>query len=448
MRMESLYDHAEAIYRAGLARVDPVSMMRRVLTLYGDELRLATESRCLDLDLSVFDNVRVLGAGKASARMALGLERLLGERIAGGVVVVKDGCKEPLSRIRLMEASHPIPDERSAAAARTLLQEAEKAGPKDLVVVLISGGGSALLAAPLVDPAHPLTLADKQALTSLLLGCGATIQEINCVRKTLSAIKGGKLARAVAPAFCLSLILSDVVGDDLDAIASGPTAPDATSAADALDILERYDLLGKVPAAEALIRAQAEKPQAQTPFPANVENVIIGSNRQCLLAAADKARELGYEPLTLTSRLTGEAREMAGLFLALARDAAASAMPVRPPACILAGGETTVTLKGAGKGGRNQEMALAYLAGLARSAKDAGTAVYLQAATDGDDGPTDAAGAFASLEILKKGLSMGLNASEYLKNNDAYAYFSRLGRLLTTGPTKTNVCDVSILLIP
>lgn len=446
--MESLYDHAETIFRAGLARVDPLAMMRRVLTLSGQELRLATESRCLDLDMSAFETIRVLGAGKASARMALGLERLLGERIAGGVVVVKDGCMEPLRRIRLMEASHPVPDERSAAAARTLLQEAEKAGPKDLVVVLISGGGSALLAAPLDDPAQPLTLSDKQALTSLLLGCGATIQEVNCVRKKLSAIKGGKLARAIAPAFCLSLILSDVVGDDLDAIASGPTAPDATSAADALEILERYDLLGKVPAAEALIRSQAEAPQAQAPFPAAVENAIIGSNRQCLLAAAEKARELGYETLALTSRLTGEAREMAGLFLGLARDAASSAMPVRPPACILAGGETTVTLRGGGKGGRNQEMALAYLAELARSDKDAGTAVYLQAATDGGDGPTDAAGAFASLEILGEGRAMGLDPAKYLKNNDAYGYFSRLGRLLKTGPTKTNVCDISILLIP
>ncbi|UJX41023.1 glycerate kinase [Desulfovibrio sp. JY] len=445
---------AEAIFRAGLARVDPLAMMERVLSLTGDILRVHTETECHEYDLSRFRNIYVLGAGKASARMALGLEKLLGERIAGGVVAVKEGYLEKLSRIHLMEAAHPVPDARGVAAAAEILAMAQAAGPEDLVIVPVSGGGSAILAAPLSLPARRLTLADKQETTRVLLSCGATIQEINCVRKKLSAVKGGRLAAAIAPAACLGLLLSDVVGDDLDVIASGPTVPDPTTAADALAVLDRYDVAGKIaPEALAVLLDVAAGRAPETPKPgdpafAHTRTVLVGTNFQALLASRDKAKELGYDTVVLTSHLTGEAREMAHLFLGMAKDIAEYGVPLARPACVIAGGETTVTLRGSGKGGRNQEMALAFLAGLARDAKNAEEAVFLAASTDGSDGPTDATGAFASLDILREGQRLGLDAARYLAENDAYHYFEAVGALLVTGPTNTNVCDIKVLLSP
>ncbi len=445
---------AESIFRSGLDRVDPLKMMERVLSLHGDTLRVTTESQSFSYDLTQYRRILVLGAGKASARMALGLERLLGKRIVDGVVAVKEGHVEPLDRVRLVEASHPVPDERSVAAAEAVLDMARSAEAGDLVLVLVSGGGSAILAAPWSEGLRSLTLEDKQAVTKTLLACGATIQEINCVRKKLSNIKGGRLARALGKAEFLSLILSDVIGDDLDAIASGLTVPDGTTCAEANGIVERYGLTGKLPPeAEALLRDGArghieDTPKADDPAFANSRTVLIGTNQQALLAARDKARELGYNTLLLTSHLTGEAREMANLFLGIAKDITIHDLPVPRPACVIAGGETTVTLRGDGKGGRNQEMALAFLAACARSPKDAGTAVFLAASTDGSDGPTDATGAFASPAILEEGLQKGLDPARYLARNDAYHYFESLGQLLKTGPTNTNVCDIKVLLVP
>lgn len=445
---------AEAIFRAGLARVDPLTMMERVLSLSGDMLRVHTETECHEYDLSRFRNIYVLGAGKASARMALGVERLLGDRIAGGVVAVKEGYLETLSRIRLLEAAHPVPDARGVEAAREVLAMARAAGPDDLVLVLVSGGGSAILAAPLNLPARRLTLADKQETTRVLLSCGATIQEINCVRKKLSAVKGGRLAAAIAPATCLGLLLSDVVGDDLDVIASGPTVPDPTTGAEALAVLDRYGVAGKIaPEALAVLLDVAAGRAPETPKPGDpvfdrTRTVLIGTNFQALLAARDKAGELGYATLVLTSHLTGEAREMANLFLGMARDIAEYGVPLARPACVIAGGETTVTLRGSGKGGRNQEMALAFLAGLARDAKNAEDVVFLAASTDGSDGPTDATGAFASCDILRRGVARGLDPARYLAENDAYHFFEAVEALLKTGPTNTNVCDIKVLLLP
>lgn len=445
---------AEAIFRAGLARVDPLAMMGRVLTLDGDILRVTTETECHAYDLARYRQIYVLGAGKAAARMALGLERILGDRIADGVAAVKEGYLETLSRIRLMEAAHPVPDARGVAAAREVLALAGKAGQGDLVIVLVSGGGSAILAAPLELPGHRLTLADKQQTTRVLLSCGATIQEINCVRKKLSAVKGGRLAAAIAPAHCLGLLLSDVVGDDLDVIASGPTVPDPTTGADALAVLARYGVTDTVaPDALAVLNDVAAGRAPDTPKPgdpafAHTRTVLVGTNFQALLAARDKAAALGYATVIVTSHLTGEAREMANLFLGMARDIAEYGVPLPRPACVIAGGETTVTLRGHGKGGRNQEMALAYLAGLGRDAKNAEDAVFLAASTDGSDGPTDATGAFASLSILRRGQALGLDAGRYLADNDAYHYFEAVGRLLKTGPTNTNVCDIKVLLTP
>ena len=445
---------AEAIFRAGLARVDPLAMMGRVLTLDGDLLRVTTETECHAYDLARYRHIYVLGAGKAAARLALGLERILGDRIADGVAAVKEGYRETLSRIRLLEAAHPVPDARGVAAAREVLALAGKAGPDDLVIVLVSGGGSAILAAPLKLPGHRLTLADKQQTTRVLLSCGATIQEINCVRKKLSAVKGGRLAAAIAPAHCLGLLLSDVVGDDLDVIASGPTVPDPTTGADALAVLARYGVTDTVaPDALAVLNDVAAGRAPDTPKPGDpafthTRTVLVGTNFQALLAARDKAAALGYATVIVTSHLTGEAREMANLFLGMARDIAEYGVPLPRPACVIAGGETTVTLRGHGKGGRNQEMALAYLAGLGRDAKNAEDAVFLAASTDGSDGPTDATGAFASLDILRRGQSLGLDAARYLADNDAYHYFEAVGALLITGPTNTNVCDIKVLLTP
>ncbi|WP_428568156.1 MAG: glycerate kinase type-2 family protein [Solidesulfovibrio sp. DCME] len=445
---------AEAIFRAGLARVDPLAMMGRVLSLTGDTLRVTTETECHEYDLSRYRHIYVLGAGKASARMALGLERLLGGRITGGLVAVKEGYRETLSRIRLLEAAHPVPDARSAAAADAVLGLAATAGRDDLVIVLVSGGASAILAAPLTCPGQPLTLADKQQTTRVLLACGATIQDINCVRKKLSAVKGGRLAAAIAPAACLGLLLSDVVGDDLDVIGSGPTVPDPTTGADALAVLARYGVAETIaPQALAVLEGVAAGRLPDTPKPgdpvfADTRTVLVGTNFQALLAARDKAAALGYATVVLTSHLTGEAREMAHLFLGMARDIAEYGVPLPRPACVIAGGETTVTIRGTGKGGRNQEMALAFLAGLGRDPKNAEEAVFLAASTDGSDGPTDATGAFASLAILRQAAALGLAVDDYLANNDAYHYFAAVGRLLKTGPTNTNVCDIKVLLVP
>ncbi len=454
MNGTSLLHDAEDIFRAGLDRVDPLKMMERVLSLDGDTLHVTTESQSFEYDLSRYSRILVLGAGKASASMALGLERLLKDRIADGIVAVKEGHLELLDRIRLVEASHPVPDERSAAAAEAVLELAASARGDDLVFVLVSGGGSAILAAPRRENGHHLTLEDKQAVTKSLLACGATIQEINCVRKKLSSIKGGRLARALGKAEFLSLILSDVIGDDLDAIASGLTVPDGTTCTEANGIIERYSLAGKLPpVAEALLRDVAsgaieDTPKADDPAFARSRTVLIGTNQQSLLAARDRAEQLGYNTLLLTSHLTGEAREMAYLFLGIAKDITAHGLPIKRPACVIAGGETTVTLRGHGKGGRNQEMALAYLAAYARSPKDAGSAVFLAASTDGSDGPTDATGAFASPAILDEGRRKGLEPTHFLAENDAYHYFEHLGRLLKTGPTNTNVCDIKVLLVP
>jgi hydroxypyruvate reductase len=447
--------HAEAIFRAALARVDPAVMVRSALriepgTSASGTLVVHTELEEARYDLGSFDRILVVGFGKAGASMARGLEEVMGGRLSGGVVAVKEGHLERLTRIRLVEASHPVPDERSVQAASEILGLARDADERTLVVVLISGGGSALLCAP----AEGLSLADKTATTKLLLASGATIQEVNCIRKHLSAVKGGALASAFAPATVLSLILSDVIGDDLDAIASGPTVPDPTTWTDALAVARRRGIEASLPRAviERLHRGLAgELPDTPKPGDAvfaRTRNILIGTNRLALMAAEAKARELGYSTLALTSRLTGEAREAALAILGIGKDIAASGFPVARPACLLVGGETTVTLKGTGKGGRNQEMALAFLAALARSPKDAEDLLFLAASTDGSDGPTDAAGAFASAAILTRARDAGFDPEVYLADNDSYSFFDRIGGLLRTGPTNTNVCDIQVLLVP
>ena len=444
--------HLEEIFRAGLARVDPERLVAERVRLEDATLVVADAGggTSLRLDLGRYQRLLVLGAGKAAAAMARGLERLLGARIDDGLVVVKYGHTAPLERIALCEAGHPLPDANSLEGARRLLELADAADARTLVILLLSGGASALLAAP----APPLSLADKQATTELLLGCGASIDEINCVRKHLSALKGGRLGQRLHPARCLTLVLSDVVGDRLDVIASGPTVADPTRFDEALAILDRYRLRRAVPAAvrellqQGAAGAVAETPKPGDPRLAGIATVLLGTNLLALRAAAARAAALGYRVLPLTCRATGEARELARLLLALGVDARDHGLLASRPVCLLAGGETTVTLRGSGRGGRNQELALAFLAGLAADPAEGRGLYFLSAATDGNDGPTDAAGAFASGELLAAARQAGLDPAAYLERNDAYPFFDRLGALLKTGPTNTNVCDLQLLLIP
>jgi len=441
---------AESIFRAALARVDPAAMMRRAVRMEESVLVAGTEIDEARYELVDFDRILVAAFGKAGASMALGLEGVLGDRISGGVVAVKEGHLESLTRIKLVEAAHPIPDVRSVRAAAEILALGRIVDERTLVFVLISGGGSSILCAP----APGLELEDKAATTRLLLGCGATIQEVNCVRKHLSAVKGGRLAAALAPATVVSLVLSDVVGDDLNVIASGPTVPDPTTWADVMEIVQRHNIGDRLPARVAeLIRRGAAGELADTPKPGDPSfarccTLLIGTNRLALLAAEANAREKGYAPLVLTSRLTGEAREVALMLFGIGEDIAASGFPLTRPACLIAGGETTVTLRGSGKGGRNQEMALAFLCAGSKNPRLFEQMHFLAASTDGSDGPTDAAGAFASSEVLERATAARFDPASYLEDNDSYRFFASLDALLKTGPTNTNVGDVQILLVP
>ena len=417
---------ALSIFRAALAAADPVDAVLRHLR---------------NRDFSRFRDIYVLGAGKAGASMALAAERALGRRITAGLVNVKYGHTAKLRRIELNACGHPLPDEAGVAGSTRIAEIAAQAADGDLVLCLISGGASALL--PL--PAHPITLAEKQATTQLLLACGATIHEFNCVRKHLSRIKGGQLARLTAPAAVESLLLSDVIGDDLDVIGSGPTAPDASTFAGALSILEKYGLMERVPATVRQRLEQGVRGELpETPKPGDrlfrgVRNVLVGNNRLALDAAAQRARKLGFRTLVLSSEIQGETREIARMHAAIAREIVSTSRPVKAPACIVTGGETTVTIKGSGLGGRNQEFVLAAaidIAGL-------DNVVVFSAGTDGTDGPTDAAGAIADGRTLAR----NPDARRLLENNDSYHYFEPLGDLVITGPTHTNVADVRLVLV-
>lgn len=408
-----------AIFKAGLAAADPEKAVIR---------RLERQ------DFSRYRNIYVIGAGKAGASMAHAVERVLGRRITAGLINVKDGHTCTLRRIELHECGHPVPDARGVAGAARIAEIASSARKGDLVLCLISGGASALL--PL--PAAPITLEEKQDMTRLLLACGADIHELNAVRKHVSLIKGGQLARLAAPARVEALLLSDVIGDDLDTIGSGPVAPDQSTFATAQAILGKYALTDRVaPAIRDRIAAGVCGELAETPKPGDplfraVTNTVVGSNRLALAAAARRARAFGFRTTILSSSIEGETREVARMHAAIARDA-------RPNTCIVTGGETTVTLKGDGLGGRNQEFVLAAamdIAGLANT-------VILSAGTDGSDGPTDAAGAIADGDTLRR----NPQAASYLARSDSYHYFESLGDLIKTGPTNTNVMDIHLILV-
>ena len=426
---------------AALEAADPGKAVRRFLQRQEETLRVADRS----YDLRSYDRVLVVGAGKAGAAMAAGVEEVLGDRVSEGVVNVKYGHVAPTRRIKIHEAAHPVPDEQGLAGTRQMVELLEGAGPRDLVIAVISGGGSALMDLPV----EGITLEDMKALTDALLMSGATINEINTIRKHLSQVKGGGLARIANPATMISLILSDVVGNPLDFIASGPTVPDTTTFRDAWGVLERYGLTGDVPRpiAERLqAGVRGEIPDTLKGGDAifdRVQDVVVASNELAAEVAAAKARELGFNTLLLSTFIEGEAREVGKVFTAIAREIAAYGRPVARPACVIAGGETTVTVRGDGKGGRNQEMALSAalkIAGLA-------DVMIVPSATDGNDGPTDATGAIADGSTVARARAVGIDPAEYLARNDAYHFFEQLGDLIKTGPTNTNVNDLTFVYV-
>jgi glycerate 2-kinase len=438
---EELRQDLHAIFQAALKAVDPGEAIRTHVRRDGNQLHVADRT----YDLRQYDAVYVIGIGKAGAAMAIAVEELLGERLRGGHVIVKYGHGGPVAHVTVHEADHPIPDEAGVRATRALLDFVTERGPRELLICLLSGGGSALSPAPV----EGITLAEKQEVTRLLLACGATIHEINALRKHISQIKGGQLARLAFPATLMTLVLSDVVGDALDVIASGPTVPDTSTFADCVEILRTYHLLDTVPMAiRRHLEAGVSGVVPETPKPgdavfARTQTVIIGRNLQALEAASRQATALGYHPLILSSAIEGETREVAKVHAGIAKEILASGHPIAAPACILSGGETTVTLRGQGKGGRNQEFALA----LALDICNLPGIVALSGGTDGTDGPTDAAGAAADWTTCARAEQHGLHPREALENHDAYPFFERLGDLLITGPTQTNVMDVRIMLI-
>ncbi len=441
MSLSTLRQSALAIFRAALAAAEPRAAVRRVLRREGD--RLWVEGR--EIDLARIRRIRIVGFGKASAAMAQGVEDVLGDRIEGGVVTVKYGHVAPLKVVSLHEAGHPLPDANGLAGTERILGVLNEAEPEDWVICLISGGGSALLE----QPVEGVTLDDLRVTTDALLRSGATINEMNALRKHLSRVKGGQLARRTrAP--LLSLILSDVIGSPLDTIASGPTSPDGTTFRDAWQVIERRGVAARLPDSvvrhiERGVRGESpETPKADDPLFARVQNVVVADNAIACEAALYEAQAQGYHAQLLSTFVQGEAREVARVLVSLAREVAASGRPVARPACLVAGGETTVTVRGDGLGGRNQELALAAAIELAGSASEV---VVLSAGTDGSDGPTDAAGAIAEGGTVARAAALGLDASAFLDRNDSYHFFQPLGDLIMTGPTNTNVNDVMLVMV-
>lgn len=446
-----------AIFKAGLDRVDPYRMLIDHVSFDGSTMTVRLDDSIHSINLDGYREVVVVGAGKATAPMALALEKILGDRLDGGLIVVKYGHVEELERIETVEADHPVPDENGRRGAERILSIAERADESTLVISLISGGGSALIPLPYssTDPeaAYTLSLEDKQKTTGLLLSCGADIEEINCIRKHLSMIKGGRLLERLAPARSVNFILSDVVGDALSSIASGVTCSDPTTYGDAWKILEKYQIETRIPepVRQVLQRGiRGELPETLKPgHPALAltENILIGTNTGALNAAAEEARSRGYEVVRLSTRIVGEAKEVAKILAGIAVDCSVQSTIATPPVCILSGGEPVVQIKGEGKGGRNQEMALAYLMEMARYEELCGQVSFLAASTDGNDGPTDAAGAYADLELLARARSAELDPGAYLNENDSYHFYEKIDGLLKTGPTNTNVCDLHISLV-
>jgi hydroxypyruvate reductase len=440
--MANLRKHANQIFKHVLDTLDPEQLVKEKVSILNSTL--IVEGR--EYGLNNYENVYVVGGGKACAPMAKAMEELLGDRLDNGIIVVKYNHGLPLKKVETVEASHPIPDENGKRGASDILRLLSGTGKKDLIICLISGGGSALL----VQPHKEITLQDIQTTSAELLVCGATIDEINTVRKHLSSIKGGQLAKAAYPSTLITLILSDVVGDPMDIIASGPTVPDESTFEDAYSIIQKYSLEEKIlnTVCEFLrsgkIGKIEETPKNGNEIFNNTQNVIIGSNKIALEAAEKRAKDLGYNTIILSSLVEGESREVAKFFAAIAKEVSRTGTPVPKPACIIAGGETTVTIRGKGKGGRNQEFALSA----AIEIEGCEGIVILSAGTDGTDGPTDATGAIVDFNTCKDARKkFRLSPEEFLSRNDSYNFFKKTGEHIITGPTMTNVMDIMVSLI-
>ncbi len=441
MMLKKMHQHAADIFYSGLKNVNPGDCIQKACRL--EQNILSIQDTTYDLDN--FNKLFVIGAGKAGASMASAIEHLFGNKIDKGLIITKYGHAKALKRIELFEAGHPLPDNNGLTAAKKIHCIAEQADENTLVICLISGGASALMTLPVKG----ITLDDKQKTTRLLLNCGATIHEINTIRKHLSQIKGGLLAKAAFPAALLCLMVSDVVGDDLDIIGSGPAAPDSSTFRQCCDILEFYNIKHHIPkpvlnhlnkGARNLI---PDTPKKGNPIFDKISTFILANNTMALSGAHKKAAQLGYTPLILSAAIEGETRDVAIVHAAIARQILTSGHPVKPPACLLSGGETTVTIKGDGKGGRNQEFALAS----AFKIQGLKNVVILSAGTDGTDGPTDAAGAFADQTTIQRAMILGLNPRQFLDSNNSYPFFNKLSDLFRTGATNTNVMDLRIILI-
>jgi len=434
---------AAQLQQAALRAVDPAEAVYKHLSRIGPQLLIDTHA----YDLRGFERVFVVGAGKAALPMTEAVCEVLRDQLTAGVIITKYGHTDrPLpDQLRVYEAGHPVPDHNSIDATRQLAALLRSAMPRDLVIVVLSGGGSALMTLP----ADGISLADVQTTTQLLLRAGATIHQINAIRKHMDDIKGGGLARLANGATIITLVLSDVIGDDLSVIASGPAVPDPSTFADAWRVIEDFALIDQLPdSIRQRLWAGKHGHIADTPKPGEalfdqVQTVIIGSNVRAALAAEAATKQLKFNTLLLSTSVQGEAREVAKVAAAIAQEIQRYNRPLAKPACVIWGGETTVTLKGNGLGGRNQELALA-----AAMAIDGLPDTLIAAlGTDGTDGPTDAAGAIVTGETIERGRSIGLEAAAYLAANDSYHYFQQLGDLISTGPTGTNVNDLVFILI-
>ena len=424
---------------AGLDAADPESAIRRAVRIKNKRLRVGAR----EYDLTGFSRIVGIGAGKASGAMAAALERQFGSWLEGGLVGVNDGQTRKTKKIRLLEARHPVPDHRSEKVARKMVRLLESLTNRDLVLMVLSGGASSLLAAP----ATGLTLREKQHTTRLLLRSGATIQEINAVRKHVSGIKGGRLAKTTT-ATVITLVLSDVLGDDPATIGSGPMAPDPSTFSDAKKVLDKFKIWNRVPpAVRRHVNRGIQGRIPETPKPgeglfSRIQHHVIGNNHHAIERMAERAKTLGLRPLILTTTLSGEARDIGTLFGNLARGIRVSGNPVRPPACLLAGGELTVTVKGKGTGGRAQEFALAAAPAL----EGLPQVFVVGVGSDGTDGPTEAAGAIVDGGTISRAKAKGMRHEAALQEHDSYRFFHRAGGHVVTGPTGTNVNDFYMIL--
>ncbi|MEM2759574.1 MAG: glycerate kinase [Nitrososphaerales archaeon] len=426
---------------AALMASDPKKLVKEHVRLKGNNLRIADKTYQLD-----FDNIYVIGAGKASAYMAEAMNEILGERITDGLVIIPDYFRTRLhvGNIKLWRGTHPIPSERGVYGTRKMLGLVKDVSADDLVICLLSGGASALMPLPFEN----ITIAQKSKVTNMLLRSGATIQEINAVRKHISAIKGGRLAEFLSRSKLVSLIISDVVGDRLDTIASGPTAPDDTTFRDVMDVLKKYGLWEtldqnvKDVVMKGLSGIIPETPKAGSKVFRNVSNFVIGNNRLACMGAINYIKSKKLKPVLLTTFMQGEAKEVGSVISSIALQINAGNGSFRKPICVIMGGETTVTVRHGGKGGRNQELVLSA----SRQIDGLKNTVIASIDTDGIDGNSEAAGAIADSSTFSRAHKLKISLSEFLHNNDSNTFFTKLNDVIKTGSTGTNVNDIVVML--